>query len=148
MIFMKQNSKELKFEKSLVKSKMSCQKSFTSYLFLGIIFSISLITMTPIALADSHITINIESNDTCENSSCLSEDGLSIKRNSSVTWKNNDLSPHVILSGTQDSGRDGIFESGTIFPGEEYSFTFVNEGYYQYYCNIHPWITGMILVNP
>ena len=115
---------------------------------LGIIFSISLIALSPVAYADNHFTISIENSDNCKNSSCLSEDGLVVEQDSVVTWINNDDTFHSILSGFQDSGRDGFFENEMILPGEEFSVSFERDGYYYYYCNNHPWMKGVILVSP
>ena len=144
---MKQNSKESKFQKSLTRSKISCRNTSTSYLFLGIIFSLSLIVMTSSAMADNHVTVTIESKETCGDSACLSKEGLIIPTHTTVTWKNNDSAPHVILSGNSDDGRDGIFESGMILPEEEFSMTFEESGYYTYYCDTHPWMVDVILIN-
>ncbi len=115
---------------------------------LGIIFSISMIALNPVAYADDQFTISIENSDNCKNSSCLSEEDLVIKQNSTVTWINNDNTFHSILSGFQDSGRDGLFENEIILPGEAFSVDFERDGYYHYYCNSHPWMKGMIMVLP
>ena len=133
------------------KTKKKSYKSLPAYCMasLGIIFSISLVVFSPnAAYADNHSTIYIENADNCKNNSCLSEDGLVIKQGSTVTWINNDNTFHSILSGFQDSGRDGLFENEMILPGEEFSVDFKRDGYYYYYCNSHPWMKGVVLVSP
>ncbi len=133
----------------LTKAKKESCKSLPAYCMvsLGIIFSISLIALNPVAYADDHFVISIENSDNCSNNSCLSEDGLVIKQGSTVTWMNNDNTFHSILSGFQDSGRDGSFANEMILPGDKFSVDFERDGYYNYYCNSHPWMKGMILVS-
>ena len=145
---MLQQSKGNKTQPTKTK-KASCQ-SLPAFCIvsLGIIFSVGLITLNPVAYADNHFVISIENSDNCKNSSCLSEDVLVIKQDSVVTWTNNDDTFHSILSGFQDSGRDGFFENEMILPGEEFSVSFERDGYYYYYCNSHPWMKGMVLVSP
>ncbi len=113
---------------------------------LGILFSLSLTALNPVAFADEHFTIFIEDEKNCTNSSCLSEEGLVIKQGATVIWINNDNTFHSIYSGFQDSGRDGEFETEMILPGGEFSVDFKKDGYYYYYCNSHPWMKDMIQV--
>lgn len=101
------------------------------------------------AFADNHYTIYIENEDKCKtSSSCLSDEGLVVHQGSTVTWINNDVTFHTILSGMQEQGRNGEFDSGMIIPNDEFSVTFQKDGYYEYYCDTHPWMKGMILVTP
>jgi plastocyanin len=75
-----------------------------------------------------------------------------------VTWKNEDVEPHTVTSGlgsgiqsvqTNEQGKpDGIFDSGLFKPGESWSRTFYNPGTYNYFCTIHPWMEGVVVVNP
>jgi predicted secreted protein with PEFG-CTERM motif len=64
-----------------------------------------------------------------------------------VIWKNADTTIHTVTSGTPNDGPDGIFgNSDFINPGQSYQFTFDKKGQYPYYCLIHPWMTGTVLV--
>ena len=49
-------------------------------------------------------------------------------------------------SGTPDGGPDGIFDSGMIGPNSVYEYEFSNVGEFEYYCLVHPWMTGIIVV--
>src|SRR5215212_28057 len=58
-----------------------------------------------------------------------------------VTWVNDDQAPHTATA------NDGAFDSGTLQPGQSYSFVFDKPGTYAYHCNIHPDMTGTITVS-
>ncbi len=64
-----------------------------------------------------------------------------VKAGSTVTWANKDTSAHTVTS----VGSNTI-DSGVIPAGGTYSFTFTQPGTYQYYCTIHPWMKGTIVV--
>lgn len=75
-----------------------------------------------------------------------------------VTWKNQDTEGHTVTSGlgagiqsvqTNEQGKpDGIFDSGLFQPGDSWSRTFYNPGTYNYFCTIHPWMEGIVVVSP
>jgi plastocyanin len=58
-----------------------------------------------------------------------------------VTWVNNDQVPHTATA------NDGAFDSGTLQPGQSYSFAFDKPGTYAYHCNIHPYMTATVTVS-
>ena len=60
--------------------------------------------------------------------------------NNTVSWVNNDSSPHTITA------NDGSFGSGNIAPGSAFTFTFTKPGTYQYHCLYHPWMVGTVIV--
>lgn len=81
---------------------------------------------------------------------------VSVDVGEKVTWVNKDKEAHTITSG-KGSGRfgwmssefgkpDGYFDSGRFMPNESWSFTFDKKGLYTYYCTIHPWMGGSVLV--
>ncbi|MGI0093735.1 MAG: plastocyanin/azurin family copper-binding protein [Nitrosotalea sp.] len=39
-----------------------------------------------------------------------------------------------------------VFGSGTIQPGKTFEFTFSDAGTYNYFCTIHPWMIGQVIV--
>ncbi len=67
---------------------------------------------------------------------------LNIKVGTKVTWTNNDNVAHTV---TSDSG--SMFDSGTLSPGESFSFTFTNPGSVSYHCNIHPMMKASVTVS-
>jgi len=57
-----------------------------------------------------------------------------------VTWKNNDNTFHTVTSVSNS------FESPPINPGDNWNWTFYSIGNYNYYCSLHPYMTGTIVV--
>jgi plastocyanin len=64
----------------------------------------------------------------------------SVTVGTTVTWTNTGQAPHTV---TAD---DGTFDSGTLDPGKDFSFTFDTPGTFTYHCNIHPRMKGKIVV--
>ena len=64
-----------------------------------------------------------------------------------VIWKNADTVQHTVVSGNPNDGSDGIFDSGLIKTGGSFSYQFTKEGTYDYFCTIHPWMTGAVTVS-
>jgi plastocyanin len=73
-----------------------------------------------------------------------------------VTWYNDDKEGHTVTSG-EGSGRfgwmgdnfgkpNGIFNSDRFMPGESWSYKFEDSGTFSYYCTIHPWMEGILIV--
>jgi plastocyanin len=69
---------------------------------------------------------------------------ITVRSGTTITWVNNDLSVHTATYGEQ---RDpDSFDSQLMSPGEEYSFTFEGAGTYGYFCQLHPNMTGSVIV--
>lgn len=68
-----------------------------------------------------------------------------IGTNNTVVWTNDDSTEHTIYTITVPSGVTN-FGNVTLQPGSSYKYTFTVPGIYKYYCNIHPWMGGEILV--
>ena len=63
-----------------------------------------------------------------------------------VIWENNDAAAHLATSGTPDGGPDGVFDSGMIMGGATYEYEFSETGEFVYYCLVHPWMVGTVVV--
>ena len=57
-----------------------------------------------------------------------------------VTWTNKDDVPHTVVSATK------LFKSPPLDTGESFSYTFKQAGAFEYYCSMHPRMTGKIVV--
>lgn len=69
---------------------------------------------------------------------------------SMVTWTNDDTALHTVTSGVVENDipkPDGVFDSGIMDPGQSFSFVFEKSGEYDYYCLLHPFMTGKVVVN-
>ncbi len=63
-----------------------------------------------------------------------------------VTWSNVDTAAHTVTSGSAADGPDGIFDSMLFMADTEFSHTFDEEGTFVYFCMVHPWMAGTVIV--
>jgi len=66
-----------------------------------------------------------------------------------VTWSNDDSAAHTVSSGgAATGGPDGFFDSSLFMAGTTFSVVFddYEEGEYPYFCIVHPWMSGMVIV--
>ena len=81
---------------------------------------------------------------------------VTINVNQSVTWVNQDKELHTVTSG-KSAGReglignsvgepDGLFDSGHINVGQSWTHKFTQAGTFEYFCSIHPWMQGYVIV--
>src|SRR5881296_638495 len=68
---------------------------------------------------------------------------LTVKVGKTVTWVNKDTVTHTVTS-------DGssMFDSGFMPTGATFQFTFTTARTYPYYCTVHPYMKGTIVVTP
>jgi len=64
-----------------------------------------------------------------------------------ATWHNIDTAAHTVSSGTAAEGLDGIFDSSLVAPEGMFSYKFEEAGTYDYFCMVHPWMTGIVTVS-
>lgn len=72
---------------------------------------------------------------------------IDITLGDTIIWKNADTVQHTVVSGNPNDGPNGIFNSGLIKTGGSFSYKFTKEGTYDYFCSIHPWMTGTVTVS-
>jgi len=65
---------------------------------------------------------------------------LTIKAGTTVTWANEDDIPHTVASTSK------AFKSKVLDTDDKFSFTFTSAGTYEYFCSLHPHMTGTIVV--
>ncbi len=66
---------------------------------------------------------------------------LTVPAGTTVTWTNHDEVPHSVMSSDKR-----FTSSGGLDTGESYSYTFTEAGTYAYYCSLHPFMTGKVVV--
>ena len=81
-----------------------------------------------------------------ETDECYIPATLNISAGTTVIWENNDAAAHLATSGTPDGGPDGVFDSGMIMGGATYEYEFSETGEFVYYCIVHPWMVGTVVV--
>jgi plastocyanin len=83
----------------------------------------------------------------CETTStCYSPDSIEIQVDDTVMWTNTDTAAHTVTSG-KDATPDGVFDSSLFMSGNTFEFTFDKAGTYPYFCMVHPWMSGEIIVH-
>ncbi|NIP62559.1 MAG: PEFG-CTERM sorting domain-containing protein [Nitrosopumilaceae archaeon] len=66
-----------------------------------------------------------------------------------VTWTNDDSTSHTVTSGTPGSPSEEVgsdFDSSIFMGGETFSHKFEEAGTFDYFCMIHPWMQGKVIV--
>jgi len=71
---------------------------------------------------------------------------ISIVAGASVSWLNDDSAFHSVTSGAYGAPT-GLFDSGYMDPGEVFSHSFDEPGEYAYYCTLHEWMHGRVIVS-
>jgi plastocyanin len=65
-----------------------------------------------------------------------------------VTWTNEDSAIHTVTSGDAKTGKpDGVFDSKFMKNGQKFSYVFEKAGEFDYYCQLHPFMTGKVAVS-
>jgi plastocyanin len=65
---------------------------------------------------------------------------LTVPAGTTVTWINHDDDVHTVSSATE------VFHSPGIDTDETFTYTFAHPGTYEYFCKLHPLMTGRIVV--
>jgi len=63
-----------------------------------------------------------------------------------VTWTNQDTVPHNVTLAPVVMSSSNNWESGLLYPGQSFSYTFTSQGTYQYHCQEHPGMIGVVIV--
>ena len=71
---------------------------------------------------------------------------IQVTLGTSVTWTNRDSVPHNVTLDPVVMTSSNSWESGLIYPGQSYTYTFTSRGTFHYYCQEHPDMTGTVIV--
>jgi len=66
---------------------------------------------------------------------------ITVKAGTTVTWTNEDDIPHTVTSTSA-----GAFRSKALDTDDKFSFTFTTPGTFEYFCSLHPHMTGSVVV--
>ena len=81
-----------------------------------------------------------------ETNECFIPYVVTIDVGTTVTWSNDDIAAHTVTSGNKDDGPDGVFGSSLFLAGATFEHTFDVAGEYPYFCMVHPWMAGVVIV--
>jgi predicted secreted protein with PEFG-CTERM motif len=121
---------------------------------LFVLFAIvaGLVALTPAAFADhSEVTITPAPGSGapgCE----LTAEGCYIPKEATVDvggkviFSNTDTAAHTFTAGTAADGPSGVFDTSLVIAGSSYEWTATTVGDFPYYCMVHPWMEGLIVV--
>ena len=114
---------------------------------------VSMVAIAPSAFADVTVTNAIGSSTPgCEDTNaCFIPNPVTIDIGDTVTWENVDTAAHTVTSGTAVQGLDGVFDSSLLMAKmgdvvKTFSHTFDDAGTYDYFCMVHPWMAGSVIV--
>lgn len=65
---------------------------------------------------------------------------VTVAAGTTITWVNRDDMPHTVVS------PDKKFRSKALDTDDQFTFTFTDAGTYDYFCSVHPMMTGKIIV--
>jgi len=123
------------------------------YSLFGLLAIFSLISIAPSAFAD-HMSVTVtnapgSSVPGCEQTAdgCFIPSMVTIDIGGEVIWQNNDTAAHTITSGTAVEGPSGVFDSSLVMAGSSFSHTFDAAGTFDYFCMVHPWMAGAVMVS-
>jgi len=117
----------------------------------SIFAAIALAVAIPSAFAD-HAKVEVSipagaASPGCETTNeCFVPAEVTVDAGGEVTWSNDDTAGHTVTSGTLDNGPDGIFDSSLFMAGKTFSQKFEETGEFPYFCVVHPWMTGTVIV--
>ena len=92
----------------------------------------------PISVPEGSSVVGCEATD-----ECYLPAGVSVEPGTTVTWSNDDTAAHTVTS-SPDSPMS--FDSGLFMAGATFDVTFDDPGEYPYWCIVHPWMTGVVVV--
>ena len=73
---------------------------------------------------------------------------LTVSTGTTVTWTNGDSTLHTVTSGSAESGNSGTeFDSSYLAAGKTFQHQFGTAGTFDYYCTLHPWMKGEVVVS-
>ena len=80
-----------------------------------------------------------------ETDSCYVPSRITARVGQAVTWLNQDSAFHSVTSGHYGDPT-GDFDSGYMDPYQSFTLTFEQAGTVDYFCTLHPWMKGQVVV--
>jgi predicted secreted protein with PEFG-CTERM motif len=119
-------------------------------LFAVLALVVGIMTFAPSAFADTTVSMTkgASSGQTCvAATNCYDPHNAQVAPGNTVTWTNADTASHTVTSGNPNDNTTGtVFDSGLVKAGGTFAFKFTDAGTFNYFCQVHPWMTGMVTV--
>jgi len=126
------------------------------------IIAVAVIVMIGLIVSDSSIGKNSEESEVvvkgdiimptkssrpgCEEiDRCYIPSAIVIDSGNQVTWVNEDSAFHSVTSGFYGEPSE-LFDSGHLDPYESFTVDFDEKGTYDFFCTLHPWMKGQVIV--
>ena len=77
---------------------------------------------------------------------CFIPSTVVITAGGTITWENTDTAAHTATAGSPADGPSGVWDSSLVMSGGSYSVTLDDAGTYPYFCMVHPWMEGTVIV--
>ena len=124
-------------------------KTVSSLFVLFAIVSIGM-TAAPSAFAEHSMNATVEnaqgsSTPGCE-PDCFIPATVTIGVGGMVTFSNNDTAAHTSTAGTPADGPSGAWDSSLVMMNSAYTTPALDAGEYPYFCMVHPWMEGLVIV--
>jgi predicted secreted protein with PEFG-CTERM motif len=126
-------------------------KALSSFFVLFAIAA-GIVAMTPAAFADhSEVTIEAAMGSGapgCEETAegCYIPSTATVDVGGKVIMSNPDTAAHTFTAGSPTDGPSGEFDTGLIMAGGLYEYSPDTVGEIPYFCMVHPWMQGLIIV--
>jgi predicted secreted protein with PEFG-CTERM motif len=125
--------------------------------FIVLTLVVGIMAFAPSAFADQSVTITKGSSASATAAcvtanNCFSPNPVNVAPGETVTWTNTDSASHTVTSGKADNSTGNIvaavFDSSLLAPGKTFSHTFTaaDIGTINYFCQVHPWMVGQVIV--
>ena len=73
---------------------------------------------------------------------------ITVSAGTTVKWENKDTTLHTVTSGSAEAGDSGkVFDSSYLGAGKEFEHKFDTAGTFDYYCTLHPFMKGKVVVS-
>jgi predicted secreted protein with PEFG-CTERM motif len=126
-------------------------KAMSSFFVLFAIVA-GLVATTPAAFAsDTEVTVVPTPGSGapgCEDTAegCYLPKEVTVDVGGKVIFSNTDTATHTFTAGSAVDGPSGLFDSSLAIAGSSFEWTPTAVGNVPYYCMVHPWMTGLIVV--
>ncbi len=104
----------------------------------------------PSAFADASVTMTKGSSagQACVTANnCFDPANVQVAPGDTVTWTNADTASHTATSGKPSDNTTGtVFDSSLVKAGGTFAHKFTDAGTFNYFCQVHPWMTGVVTV--